>query len=318
MRAARRGVRTGTGAGVPTAGAGVRTAGAAARHGAGVGARAAGAVVLAAVVVIAGLLCGGCSPPRRGRTVPLSGPGSASAQPPGTYVAVGADETLGEGTQNQDREAFPQVLFRTALPPSVAFVNLGISDATVARALGAEVPRAERLHPTLVSVWLNINDLFDGVSASEYETELGALVHRLSATGATVLVANTPPLDRLPAYLACLDPAHPGPCVSSTPQTVPRPAGLDAAVDAYNAATARVVRTEGVVLVDLHAAWLAARAAGREAGLIDPDGFHPNAAGAQLVAATFAAALPTALTGGGAPPTSTTSAGGAAGGKPTH
>src|SRR5205807_10567600 len=46
--------------------------------------------------------------------------------------------------------------------------------------------------------------LIAGVSPGDYEAELADLVHRLRRNGATrVLVANTPDLDRLPAYLRC-------------------------------------------------------------------------------------------------------------------
>jgi lysophospholipase L1-like esterase len=65
---------------------------------------------------------------------------------------------------------------------------------------------------------------------------------------------------------------------------------LNAAVDAYNAATARVTAATGAVLVDLHAAGLAARANGTEASLVSSDGFHPSDAGYSLVAKTFATA----------------------------
>ena len=255
----------------------------------------------AVTMAVAAVVAAGCTSPRRGSEVPVAGPGSASAQAPGLYVAVGASETVGEGTDNPLREAWPQVLFRTALAPSVAFVNLGVSGATVADALAIEVPRAERLDPTLVTVWLNVNDLIGGVPASAYQRSLAVVVHRLRATGATVLVANTPPLDHLPVYLACLDPAQRGDrCPPSVPDPLPPPTTVDADVDAYNAATAQVAAAEGAVLVDLHAAGLAARAQGREAGLFSGDGFHPNAAGAQAVAEAFAAALPAGRRAGGA------------------
>ncbi|MGH9156542.1 MAG: GDSL-type esterase/lipase family protein, partial [Acidimicrobiales bacterium] len=62
-------------------------------------------------------------------------------------------------------------------------------------------------------------------------------------------------------------------------------------VDAYNAATAAVARRQQAILVDLHAAGLAARAAGTEPGLVSADGFHPSTEGYALVARTFADAL---------------------------
>jgi lysophospholipase L1-like esterase len=207
-------------------------------------------------------------------------------------VAVGASETVGYGTPRPEEQAWPQVFARTALPPGTSVVNLGISGATVGEALAREVPEAVAARPDVVTVWLNVNDLVAAVAPATYEGELGQLVHALRDGGrTTVLVANTPALDRLPAYLAC----RPNPPPSSPPCLVgrdqlPSPAVVDLAVDAYNRAVAAVAAREGAVLVDLHAALDAARQAGREADLVGPDGFHPSVAGHEMVAAAFAAA----------------------------
>jgi len=235
---------------------------------------------LAAVLTVAG-----CSPARRA----AGGPRPAPSAPAGLYVAVGASETRGVGTDNPLRESWPQVLFG-ALPAGYSFVNLGISGATVAQALTDELPIAVALHPTLVTVWLNVDDLLSGVPASRYEADLFRLVAGLRATGARVLVANTPPLDELPAYLVCSDPAHhPGSCDPAVPRPVPGPATVDAAVDAYNAAIARVSAANGAVVVDLHALGLQARTAGTASSLVSADGFHPSDRGAAAVGDLFAA-----------------------------
>ena len=65
---------------------------------------------------------------------------------------------------------------RTALPPSSVFVNLGIPGATVATALREELPRALELAPALVTVWLNVDDLFSSVAPADFERDLGTLV----------------------------------------------------------------------------------------------------------------------------------------------
>ena len=196
--------------------------------------------------------------------------------PPVTYVAVGASESVGFGTDEPLRQAWPQLLYRRALPRRTVFVNLGEPGATVAQAIEDEVDQAVALAPTIVTVWLNVNDLTFHIPADAYEQELDELVHRLRRGGATrVLVANTPPLDRLPAFDRL---GLPGSAVNQV-------------VDDYNAAVARVAAKEGAVLVDLHQAGLDARAAGREAELISSDGFHPSPAGHRAVADAFAAAL---------------------------
>jgi lysophospholipase L1-like esterase len=258
-----------------------------------------GAVALAVALLVAACSGSHHSTPA-GRAVPIAPPVT------GLYVAVGASETRGVGTKNPLREAWTQDLFRT-LPSGYDFVNLGVSGATVSQALSQQLPAAQSLHPTLVTVWLNVNDLLFGVPVGLYQSQLNQLIHGLRATGATVLVANTPALDKLPAYLACLDPAgHPSGCSPFVPSPVPAPALVIAAVAAYNAAIAQVASANGAVLVDLHAALAALGGDGTAgvsgagvpgagddvvAGLVSDDGFHPNAAGYQLVADRFAAAL---------------------------
>jgi len=102
-------------------------------------------------------------------------------------------------------------------------------------------------------------------------------------------MANTPPLDHLPAYLAC-KPFFP--TEEGCDGTRRLPASLlNEAVARYNDAIAQVAAAHGAVLVDLHAAALAAREIGTEASLVSSDGFHPSPAGHLLVAETFAAAL---------------------------
>jgi lysophospholipase L1-like esterase len=226
---------------------------------------------------------------------PVARPQATPSAAPLVYVAVGASESVGVGASDPLRNAWPQVFYRSALPRSAVFVNMAVSGSTVAEALAGQVPNAVALSPDVVTVWLNVNDLIRGVTAAGYEADLTKLLTALRRGGATkVLVANTPPLDDLPAYRACL----PGTATTVSqcalgpgPQgAVPLPATLNAAVDAYNAAIARVASATGAVLVDLHAAGLAARQNGTEASLVGSDGFHPSDAGHALVAKTFATA----------------------------
>ena len=237
---------------------------------------------------LAALVLAACS--TRGED-PLAPPPAPSG-PQVVYVAVGASETAGVGSDQPLREAWPQVLFRTALPSSTVFVNLGIPGATVATALREELPQALDLAPALATVWLNVNDLLAGVAPADFERDLGTLVRGLRRGGGTrVLVANVPPLDRLPAYLACRPSPPPGPVSCELERPVPGPDGLNRTVDAYNAATERVTSREGALLVDLHEVGMAARRSGTEASFVSADGFHPSTAGHAAVAAAFADVL---------------------------
>lgn len=245
-----------------------------------------------AVLCAALLLTVACSPDREA-TGPTTPP-----KPPLSYVAVGASETTGTGADKPATEAWPRVL-ATKLGQGgrqVNFTSLGFNGAQVAEARVSSAPKVEAMKPDLVTVWLNVNDLINQLrglgSTAAFEQQLGELVRRVRRGGAsTVLVANTPALDRLPAYLECLSPTGTRCLLPPAFRAfVPRPEVLNALVAEYNRVTAGVVQREGAVLVDLHAASLKAREEGREASLVSADGFHPSTAGHAAVADVFAEA----------------------------
>jgi len=246
-----------------------------------------------AVVVLLVLLAVGCSGGGAGR----GAKSTERPKPPLAYVAVGASETAGRGADKPETQSWPRVLAdKLGEARQVTFTGLGFDGATAPDALASSVPKAEKLEPNLVTVWLNANDIIADFAIpsrpATYERQLGELVRRLRRGGATtVLVANTPALDQLPAYLDCLKPGA-ARCLlpANLRQLVPKPDGVIAKVDAYNQAIARVAGREGAVLVDLHAASLKARTDGTAASLVSADGFHPSTAGHAAVAATFAEA----------------------------
>jgi lysophospholipase L1-like esterase len=247
--------------------------------------RAATAAVAAGIALAA---CGGSADEPQAVVTPAA---SSTRSAGAVYVAVGASETAGYGADDPVLEAWPTVLHQQSLPRA-RYVNLGIPGATAADALAKEVPAAVAAAPTVVTVWLNVNDLVRQVPPSAYEYTLGRLVHQLRRGGQTkVLVANTPPVERMPSYLACRPspPAGAPPC--QAPVQMPPPEVIKAAVRDYNAAIARVVRAEGAVLVDLHTAGQRAHKAGDDGELFGADGFHPSTLGHRAVADAFAATL---------------------------
>ncbi|HET7722469.1 MAG TPA: SGNH/GDSL hydrolase family protein [Acidimicrobiales bacterium] len=228
------------------------------------------------VIVALLLVAGACDVSR-----PEVLPPPPDTGPPPVYVSVGASETTGAGSDQPLRDGWPRVLHRTALAPGAIHVNMGIPGATVAQALAEEVPTTLEARPHLVTVWLNVNDMNAGVSPATYETQLESLVRQVRRSATTrVLVANTPPLDQLPAYQ-----------LGRVLAGLPSPEDVQALVAQYNAAIARVVQRQGAFLVDLHAVGMAARAAGTEASFISRDGFHPSTAGHARVAEAFAEVL---------------------------
>jgi acyl-CoA thioesterase-1 len=258
------------------------------------------AAVLAAA---AGLVVAACAPggpaggPGAGRTTPGAHPPSGAPAPgasptagaaPIVYVALGASETAGIGTTDPTRDAFPQQFYLRLGRPAVMY-TFGLPGELTEAALRDELPQAVAVHPTLATVWFNVDDLAAGVSVADYEAHLDQLVGGLRQAGAArVLVANTPHLDRLPAYFACRPNPPPTPRCPLGAAVLPPPEQIDALTQAYNAAAARVVQREGATLVDLYAA---GELPDQHPEYVSPDGLHPSTAGAAAIAATFIAAL---------------------------
>jgi lysophospholipase L1-like esterase len=232
-------------------------------------------------LVLAALTLGACA------TTPAAGTRPSSpASAPVVYAAIGASETYGIGAGDRYRQAWPQVFYNDVLPRTAVFYNFGIPGATTAQALHDEVPAAVAVHPTVVTVWLNVNDLINGVTAADYEAQLRQVLRALRRGGqARVLVANTPDLAQLPAYRACLPNAPAGGPTCLIPAGfMPTPQAVAAAVAAYNAAISDAVKREGATLVDLnlndsqiaqHPEWISA------------DGFHPSTQGYAVIAKQF-------------------------------
>jgi lysophospholipase L1-like esterase len=248
-----------------------------------------------ALIMLAATLLSACTTAGSGSGGPAKPTPNLPA--PIVYAAVGASESVGVGAADPTRDAWPQVLFRTALPQSAVLYNFGIPGATTAQALSDELPEALTIEPTLVTVWLNVNDIIAGVSAEQYQGELDQLVHSLRRGGAArVLVANSPYLDRLPVYIDCRAGNPPAgvdcpPGLATTP-----PSALNAIVSAYNSSVAQVAQTEGAVLVDLHAQ---GEVPDQHPEWVSGDGFHPSTAGYAAIAGVFAAALKQATAANG-------------------
>src|SRR3989440_8567229 len=208
-----------------------------------------------------------------------------SAPTPVVYAAIGASETYGMGA-GDPRQAWPQVYTDDVLPRSAVLHTFGIPGATTAQALHDEVPAALAVHPTVVTVWLNVNDLVNGVATLDYEAQLRQVLRALRRGGqARVLVANTPDLAQLPAYRACLPNAPTGGPTCLIPAgLMPTPQAVGAAVASYNAAISDAANKEGATLVDLnlndsqiaqHPEWISA------------DGVHPSSQGYAVIAKQF-------------------------------
>lgn len=206
-------------------------------------------------------------------TTPATASATATARPSGVihYVAVGASDTVGVGALDPVRGSWPARV-AALLPAGATYTNLGVSGSLTAQAGTEQLPRAIRERPTIVSIWLAVNDMNAGISPADHAAALARIVDGLaSSTEARIFVGNVPDLRGVPVY-ADTDPEL-----------------LAALVSAYNEGIARVARRHGdrVVLVDLHTG----SAELMTDVTVAQDGFHPSDAGYILIADRFAAAM---------------------------
>jgi lysophospholipase L1-like esterase len=198
---------------------------------------------------------------------------TATARASGTlhYVAIGASDTVGVGALDPERGSWPARV-AALLPTGATYANLGVSGSLTAQAATEQLPGAIRERPTIVSIWLAVNDMNAGVSPADHSAALARIVDGLVAgTDARVFIGNVPDLRAVPVY------------ADTDPEV------LAALVGAYNDGIASVARRHGdrVVLVDLHTG----SAELMTDVTVAPDGFHPSDAGYILIADRFAAAM---------------------------
>jgi lysophospholipase L1-like esterase len=188
-----------------------------------------------------------------------------------TYVAIGASDTFGVGADDPYTESWPDQLVLLLKEP-VHLLNLGVPGMTVHAALRAELPVALDTHPGLVTVWLAVNDLADGVRPSDYSHDLDTLLARLQAVAphAQIAVGNVPDLTSVPFFSA------------ENPQT------LRQRIEAYNGVIASIVGRHQGLLVDLSGQGYNLQAFPQ---YISHDGLHPSSIGYLQLAELFYEAL---------------------------
>jgi acyl-CoA thioesterase-1 len=187
-----------------------------------------------------------------------------------TYIALGASDAFGIGTYDPNDDSWPAALAGD-LGGSVHLINLGIPGATAAQAVQEQLPIALDSRPNIVTVWLAVNDLADGVSLDDYARQLSALLTQLHVrTHARVYVGNLPDLALLP-YFANQDPT-----------------ALRTRIGEWNVRIAAICAETGAHLVDLsgYSAQLA-----QNPQYISRDGLHPSNEGAAALARVFAQAI---------------------------
>lgn len=188
---------------------------------------------------------------------------------PVTYVALGASDAVGVGTQQPDTQGYVPLIERK-LPAGSHLINLGISGIHLHEALSEELPVALPTNPGLITIWLVANDFIANVPYASYMQDLSTLLMRLrSGTHARIVMANLPDLTLLPIFSRFSKQQK-----ATTLTTILR----------WNATIASTARRYNVSIVDLMAqsSLLTSHPA-----YISADGFHPGAAGYAQLANLF-------------------------------
>lgn len=193
---------------------------------------------------------------------------SVARQP--LYVALGASDSVGTGATNPAAEGWVAQL-HSRMTPGTRLANLAWGGATLRQVNEQALPVAVDLQPSVVTVWLAVNDLTGNVPLETYIQDLDLMLGRLRLeTRARVYVANLPDLTLLPALSG-------------------RPAGaLRSEVTRWNAAITETAARNGAQLVDLLAGWQDLRT---HPEYISRDGLHPSSAGHRRLADVFWSAI---------------------------
>jgi lysophospholipase L1-like esterase len=188
------------------------------------------------------------------------------------YVAIGASDTVGVGASDPAKGSWPALVAARLPAGSPPYTNLGVSGSLALQAVTQQLPGAIAQKPTLVSVWLAVNDLNATIDPASFADSIGQIVDGLvQKTTATIFIGNVPDLRTVPAYVE----------VDKT--------RLFAGIQAYNnAITAIAARyPDRVKVVDL----FTGSAALVSTATVSQDGFHPSDEGYRLIADRFANAM---------------------------
>jgi acyl-CoA thioesterase I len=235
---------------------------------------------MAVLTVICAALLAACSaapaahqsPTPRPTASPARSPAGSPASSGIRYVAIGASDTVGVGASDPAKGSWPALVAARLPAGSPPYTNLGVSGSLAVQAVTQQLPGAVAQRPSLVSIWLAVNDLNATIEPASFANALGQIVDGLvQRTDATIFVGNVPDLRAVPAYTG-VDAAR-----------------LLAGIQAYNdVITAIAARNPGRVnVVDLFTGSAALVAS----GTVSADGFHPSDEGYELIADRFAGAM---------------------------
>jgi len=201
-----------------------------------------------------------------------TGQASSSAGAKLTYVAIGASDSFGIGTNDPYNENWPTDLTDLLGANHIHLIDAGIPGITTHEALSLELPIALDAHPGLVTIWLGVNDIVDTVPISNYTQDLDTLLGslRTAMPNALIAIANIPDLTLLP-FFGNDDPRK-----------------LTPVIQEYNRAISNAAQQYHAILVNLSQQNYNLQA---HPEYISDDGLHPDVIGYQQLAKLFYTAI---------------------------
>jgi lysophospholipase L1-like esterase len=185
-------------------------------------------------------------------------------------VAIGASDSFGIGTNDPLTQSWPYDVARQ-LAAKPRLINLGIPGATTDLAVRAEAPIAVSAQPSLVSVWLGVNDIEAHVPLATFSAQLQSLLSSLAQqTSAAIYVGDIPDLTLLPYFSTWNQGA------------------LTGQILAWNVAISEACSISGAHLVDIYSQ---SYDLASHPGYLGSDQFHPSTQGAQRIADIFVTAM---------------------------
>lgn len=189
------------------------------------------------------------------------------------YLALGDSFTIGTGTTSE--RSFPAALVARwkAAGREVALTNPAVNGYATDELIARELPLAQRVHPTLVTVLVGANDIVRGSTEERYREALRRIYQGLAGAGvpaAAIYALPQPDWSRSPAAA-----------------TFGAPSDLFRAIERFNAIAREEVERAGGAYVDLFPLMRSQA----ERGMVAADGLHPSA----QAYAEWAAALEGAL-----------------------
>src|SRR6266536_3634487 len=223
------------------------------------------------MVLLVILICSACAPGGTASSTPTSPPPAPKLtsivhqQPltgPVTYVALGASDAVGVGSNQPGSQGYVPLLAQR-LPQGSHLINLGVSGIHLHEALNEELPIALSTSPKLVTIWLVANDFIANVPYNNYTQDLNTLLTRLRAgTQARIIMANLPNLTLLPIFAGL---------------NAQKKSSMLTAIKRWNSSIANIAAHYNVTVVDLLTQEASALTSQRK--YISSDGFHPSPAG---------------------------------------